>query len=86
MTPSSATEIFNTIMSLNFAKASGRDNISTYFLRISAFVLAPIWEFYFAKAFELGKFPSSLKIAKVIPLFKFGSKHEAQNYRPISLL
>ena len=73
-------------MSLNSAKARGHDNISTYFLRISASVLAPILEFYFAKAVEYGKFPSSLKIAKVIPLFKSGSKQEAQNYRPISLL
>ena len=86
LTRPSAIEIFNTIMSLNSAKTSGHDNISTYFLRISASVLAPILGFYFAKAFEYGKFPSSLKIAKVIPLFKSGSKHEAQNYRPISLL
>ena len=86
LTSPSAIEIFNTIMSLNSAKASGHDNISAYFLRISASVLAPILEFYFAKAFEYGNFPSSLKIAKVIPLFKSGSIHEAQNYRPISLL
>ena len=86
LTRPSAIEIFNTIMSLNSAKTSGHDNISTYFLRISASVLVPILGFYFAKAFEYGKFPSSLKIAKVIPLFKSGSKHEAQNYRPISLL
>ena len=33
LTPPSAVEIFNTIMSLNFAKASGHDNISTYFLK-----------------------------------------------------
>ena len=52
----SAIEIFNTIMSLNSAKASGHDNISTYFLRISTSVLAPILKFYFAKAFEYGKF------------------------------
>ena len=73
-------------MSLNSAKASGHDNTSTYFLRISASVLAPILEFYFARAFEYGNFSSLLKIAKVIPLFKSGSKYEAQNYRPISLL
>ena len=71
---------------MNSAIASAHVNISTYFLRISASVLAPILEFYFANAFEYGNFPSSLKIAKVIPLFKYGSKHEAQNYRPISLL
>ena len=88
LTPPSAIEIFNTIMSLNSAKTSGHDNISTYFLRISTSVLAPILVSgtYFAKAFEYGKFPSSLKIAKVIPLFKSGTKHEAQNYMPISLL
>ena len=86
LTPPSAIEIFNTIMSLNPAKASGHDNISTYFLRISASVLAPFLELYFGKAFKYGNFPTSLKIAKVIPLFKSGTKHEAQNYRPISLL
>ena len=74
-------------MSLNSAKASGHDKlVSAYFFKISASVLASILEFYFAKAFEYGNFPSSLKIAKVIPLFKSGSIHEAQNYRPISLL
>ena len=36
LTPPSAIEIFNTIMSLNFAKANGYDHISIYFLRISA--------------------------------------------------
>ena len=42
----------------------GHDNISTYFLRISASVLAPILEFYFAKAFEYDNFPSLLKNRK----------------------
>ena len=31
LTPPSAIEIFNSIMSLNSAKASGHDNISTFF-------------------------------------------------------
>ena len=33
-----------------------------------------------------GVFPSSLKIAKVVPIHKGGSKLDIQNYRPISLL
>ena len=32
------------------------------------------------------KFPSVLKIAKVIPLFKSGNKLDCSNYRPISFL
>ena len=33
-----------------------------------------------------GVFPSELKIAKVIPLFKNGKQHLLSNYRPISIL
>ena len=33
-----------------------------------------------------GIFPDRMKIAKIIPLFKSGSKTEINNYRPISLL
>lgn len=33
-----------------------------------------------------GQFPTKMKVAKVIPLFKSGDKHTFSNYRPISLL
>lgn len=33
-----------------------------------------------------GVFPSALKTAKVVPIYKGGSKFDIQNYRPISLL
>ena len=38
------------------------------------------------KSFELGIFPKALKLAKVIPIFKAGSRLDVNNYRPISLL
>ena len=38
------------------------------------------------QAFNTGVFPSKLKLAKVIPLFKKEDKTSIENYRPISLL
>ena len=40
----------------------------------------------FNLSFQTGTFPEKMKIAKVIPLFKSGSKNDFNNYRPISLL
>ena len=37
-------------------------------------------------SFRTGVFPSRMKIAKVIPMFKSGTKTDVTNYRPISLL
>ena len=37
-------------------------------------------------SFRTGVFPSRMKIAKVIPMFKSGTKPEVTNYRPLSLL
>lgn len=37
-------------------------------------------------SFEQGLFPQALKLARVVPIYKTGSKTDVENYRPISLL
>ena len=97
--PPQPIEVFNAINSLNLHKASGYDNISSFFLRLGNEMLAPILSVYFGRrrrrliftlyfgvVFELGFFPQIFKSAKVVPIFKAGHKHLERNYRPISLL
>ena len=38
------------------------------------------------KSLETGVFPDSLKLAKVIPIYKAKARENLSNYRPISLL
>ena len=72
-------EVFNAINSLNIHKASGCDDISSVFLRLGNEALAPILSLYFGLVFELGIFPKIFKTAKVIPIYKFGSKNLFHN-------
>ena len=81
-----AIEIFHLINLINPNKVSGADNINPFFLRIGAVVLAPILSIYFQWSFDLGIFPQAFKTAKVIPIFKSGSRKILGNYRPIALL
>ena len=48
--------------------------------------ITPIVTTIINQSLYTGIFPSKLKIAKVLPLFKKGDPHLFDNYRPISLL
>ena len=41
---------------------------------------------YFNESFEKIKFPDSLKLANVTPVFKKGARTSKNNYRPVSIL
>ena len=49
-------------------------------------LLSPILASIINNSFYSGKFPNSLKLAKVIPIFKAGDRQNVSNYRPISIL
>jgi exonuclease III len=83
--PVVGSEVFNIIQNLK-NKATLDTKIST--LKIAStctnfnFILAQV----ITSSFEQGVFPKPLKLARVVPIFKGGSKTDVANYRPISLL
>ena len=84
--PITPNEVFKQILSLNSHKALGPDNISVKYIKTaSEFISTTLCEI-FNKCVIEGIFPNELKIAKVIPLYKNGSKQQPSNYRPISIL
>ena len=86
LTPTDPHEIQNVIYSLSTKEAGGCDGISAFYLHAASEVIAPILSTLINQCLLLGVFPDCLKVGKVIPLFKSGSKTSKFNYRPVSLL
>ena len=84
--PTSPQEVFKEINSLNLNKSSGLDGITAYFIKLASDIIAVPLSILCNLSFSEGVFPNCMKNAKVILLFKTGSKTELSNYRPISLL
>jgi len=71
---------------LNSSNSNDTYGLPVSSLKISKHVIAP----YVADLYNLcitdSVFPTKLKLAKVIPVYKSGDKMQPSNYRPISLL
>ena len=66
--------------------SSGADFISNKLLKqIAPIIITPLHHLI-NLSLETGYVHRELKLAKVIPVFKDGDRHEFTNYRPISLL
>ena len=91
MTSSSFTlvtheDVNKTLLSLRTKTSTGIDGISVKLLKSLAPVLTNPLTLIINQSLTMGIFPSKLKIAKVLPLFKKNDPHIMDNYRPISLL
>ena len=74
------------IENLKNNKAFGSNNIPTVILKYFRKTISIPLSKLVNLSFNQGKFPSILKIAKVLSMFKKTDKVDADNYRPISLL
>ena len=84
--PCDSTEIRIIINKLKDKYSSGYDGISNHLLKSISQSLCQPLSILCNKSMTEGVFPTAMKIAEVIPLFKKGDEHLVDNYRPISLL
>ena len=84
--PCTVTEITKLIENLPNKTSSGYDNITNVILKkLGTSLSIPLSEI-FNLSLSSGMFPTLMKKADVLPLFKGGNKLSMSNYCPISLL
>ena len=78
--------VTKTINCFKAKRSAGYDSISTELLKLISPLIVRSLTVIINQSLITGIFPSKLKIAKVIPLYKKNEKDMFNNYRPISLL
>ena len=84
--PVSSSEIVLEIMAIPQNKAHGLYSFSTHILRSAEHIISQPLSVLLNKSLEHGIYPTKLKLAKVIPIYKNDDPSDPSNYRPISLL
>ena len=84
--PVTQTEIESEIMNTPLNKAHGLYSFPTRILRSARHILSHPLSALINMSVEQGIYPSKLKLAKVIPIYKSNDESDPSNYRPISLL
>ena len=82
----SAQEVDAIIRKIKPSHSSGIDGISSNLLKFLKPALVDPLTLIINQSIKKGIFPSKLKIAKVIPIYKKSDRDSFNNYRPISLL
>ena len=80
------SDLISTIKALDVTKATGLDGLSAKILKTLVDIVAPSLLKIVNISLLQGRFPKSLKIAKINPIHKGGQKSDPSNYRPISVL
>ena len=84
--PTDTIDIQQIIENVDSKSSSEIDEISNITVKAAGPVICEHLVFLINKSLSDGIFPSSLKLAKVLPLHKNGSKEDVNSYRLISLL
>ena len=77
--------VYNLLINIKEHKATGPDKIPGKILKMCAEEIVDVLVLFFQASLNQGKVPEDWKKANIVPLFKKGDKHKAENYRPVSL-
>ena len=83
--PCNFDEMLNILESMG-NKGNMLSDFTFKYIRLVANKLIPVLVYIFNLCLETGIYPDLMKKARVVPLFKSGSRTELNNYRPISTL
>ena len=84
--PPTAVEVSQEIIRLKIRKSTSHDQTPSFFLKTASDVIAPYLVLLVDYMFTDGIFLDKLKITKIVPIYKSGTKSQVQNCRPIALL
>ena len=84
--PTDLLEIKCIVTELPSKKSSGHNNISNILLKEIIDNISEVLCIIFNRSMQQGEFPSIMKLAEVVPLYKSEEHFLETNYRPISLL
>lgn len=79
-------EVIKSVLELKGDSAPGHDGITSNDVKILIDIIADVLKNLIQKCLMTGNFPDELKITKIIPIYKSGSKRQMNNYRPIALI
>ena len=79
-------EIKKIILGLKNSKSCGMDQIDTFIIKLVLDEILPAATHIVNLSLEAKEFPSSWKVAKVIPLLKKDDALDPKNYRPVAIL
>ena len=79
-------EVFKRLKKLSRQKASGPDDIPPNILKDVAMQIAKPLCYIINLSLKKGMIPTEFKIGRITPIYKSGSKHDMDNYRPITVL
>ena len=86
LNPVSINEVINIVKTCKPKNSKDCDGLIMYIVSRVINQIAKPLAHVFNLSFSCGIFPDHMNIAKIIPLFKNGTKRHFTNYRPISIL